>query len=185
MLKVELIGNLGADVEIKESNGSKFATFRVANTEKFKAQNGEERSVTNWVDCTYNNLESKVLEYLKAGVKVFVRGSASLRVYSSKKDRCMKAGLQIAVNEIELCGGNNDTVPRQLIDPETGSLYDSQKYYWCTCPTKGMKKDDIKHLVDVRGNEYVMNNAGFVAPVVEEGNEASEETQGQEQTESK
>ena len=39
MLKVELIGNLGADVEIKESNGSKFATFRVANTEKFKAQN--------------------------------------------------------------------------------------------------------------------------------------------------
>lgn len=185
MLKVELIGNLGADVEIKESNGSKFATFRVANTEKFKAQNGEERSVTNWVDCTYNNLESKVLEYLKAGVKVFVRGSASLRVYSSKKDRCMKAGLQIAVSEIELCGGNNDTVPRQLVDPDTGALYDTQKFYWCNAATKGMKKEDTKPLTDVRGGQYMMDYRGFVAPIVEDSNEDSEETQGENQTESK
>ena len=103
MLKVELIGNLGADVEVKESNGSKFATFRIADTSLYKTQSGEDKEVTNWIDCSYNNVESKVLPYLKAGVKVFVRGNASLRVYSSKKDRCMKAGLQVSVQEIELC----------------------------------------------------------------------------------
>ena len=32
MLKVEIIGNLGADAEIKEANGSKFVTMRVAHT---------------------------------------------------------------------------------------------------------------------------------------------------------
>ena len=177
MLKVELIGNLGADVEVKESNGSQFATFRVADTSRYKTQSGEDKEVTNWIDCSYNNVESKVLPYLKAGVKVFVRGNASLRVYSSKKDRCMKAGLQVSVQEIELCGGNNDTVPRQIIDPENGAIFDTAKYYWCNAPTKGMKKDDLKLMVDARGNQYAMNNQGFVAPVPEQ---AEEETEGSE-----
>ena len=177
MLKIELIGNLGADVEVKESNGSQFATFRVADTSRYKTQSGEDKEVTNWIDCSYNNVESKVLPYLKAGVKVFVRGNASLRVYSSKKDRCMKAGLQVSVQEIELCGGNNDTVPRQIIDPENGAIFDTAKYYWCNAPTKGMKKDDLKLMVDARGNQYAMNNQGFVAPVPEQ---AEEETEGSE-----
>ena len=177
MLKVELIGNLGADVEVKESNGSQFATFRVADTSRYKTQSGEDKEVTNWIDCSYNNVESKVLPYLKAGVKVFVRGNASLRVYSSKKDRCMKAGLQVSVQEIELCGGNNDYVPRQIIDPENGQIFDTAKYYWCNAPTKGMKKDELKPMVDARGNQYAMNNQGFVTPVPEQ---AEEETEGSE-----
>ena len=181
MLKVELIGNLGADVEVKESNGSQFATFRVADTSRYKTQSGEDKEVTNWIDCSYNNVESKVLPYLKAGVKVFVRGNASLRVYSSKKDRCMKAGLQVSVQEIELCGGNNDTVPRQIIDPENGAIFDTAKYYWCNAPTKGMKKDDLKLMVDARGNQYAMNNQGFVAPVPEQAEEESEGSENQAQ----
>lgn len=181
MLKVELIGNLGADVEVKESNGSKFATFRIADTSRYKTQSGEDKEVTNWIDCSYNNVESKVLPYLKAGVKVFVRGNASLRVYSSKKDRCMKAGLQVSVQEIELCGGNNDTVPRQIIDPENGAIFDTAKYYWCNAPTKGMKKDDLKLMVDARGNQYAMNNQGFVAPVPEQTEEETEGSENQTQ----
>lgn len=181
MLKVELIGNLGADVEVKESNGSQFATFRVADTSRYKTQSGEDKEVTNWIDCSYNNVESKVLPYLKAGVKVFVRGNASLRVYSSKKDRCMKAGLQVSVQEIELCGGNNDTVPRQIIDPENGAIFDTAKYYWCNAPTKGMKKEDLKLMVDARGNQYAMNNQGFVAPVPEQTEEETESSENQAQ----
>lgn len=181
MLKVELIGNLGADVEFKEANGSQFATFRVADTSKYKTNDGEERTVTNWIDCTINNVESKVLPFLKAGVKVFVRGNASLRVYSSKKDRCMKAGLQVSVNEVELCGGNSDAVARQVIDPADGTIHDVAKYYWCDISTKGMKKDDVKELIDARGNRYQMNNIGFVAPFPvepeEEAQQADEESQ--------
>lgn len=175
MLKVEIIGNLGADAETKESNGSKFVTFRVADTTKFKTQNGEEREVTNWIDCVLSNADSKVVPYLKAGVKVFVRGNGSLRVYSSKKDRCMKAGLQINALEVELCGGNNDAVARQVIDPADGTIHDTKKYYWCDVPTKGMKKDDVKELVDTRGNLYLMNNQGFVAPVQQQPSEDEEE----------
>lgn len=174
MLKVEVLGNLAADVEIKESNGSKFATFRVADTQKFKGQDGQDKEVTNWIDCTFSNVESKVLAYLKTGVKVFVRGNASLRVYSSKKDRCMKAGLQVNVTEVELCGGNNDEVPRQIVDPENGQLFDVEKYYWTNAPTKGMKKEDLKDMIDVRGNRYKMNCRGFVVRIPEKNEEQNE-----------
>lgn len=179
MLKVELIGNLGADVEIKSANGSEFATFRVADTSKYKTNDGEEKTVTNWIDCTINNVESKVLPFLKAGVKVFVRGNASLRVYSSKKDRCMKAGLQVSVTEVELCGGNSDAVARQVIDPADGTIHDTQKFYWCDIATKGMKKDDVRELIDARGNRYIMNNQGFVAPFPIEPEESGEEAENE------
>ena len=72
MLKVELIGNLGADCEIKESNGSKFVTMRVAHTNKYKKEDCAEVAQTTWGDVTMNNSDSKVIPFLKAGVKVFV-----------------------------------------------------------------------------------------------------------------
>lgn len=164
MLKAELIGNLGADCEIKDVNGSKFVTMRVANTHRYKTEGGEDRESTTWVDVTYNNVESKVIPFLKAGVKVFVRGSLSLRVYSSQKDRCMKAGAQISAQEIELCGGSSDDVPRQLIIPDSGALVPVRKYYQADVDTKDWKKDDQGYLVDAKGNQYTLVKGGWVSP---------------------
>ena len=163
MFRAEIIGNLGADASVMESNGSKFVTMRIAHTDAYKDEQGNKHEKTVWVDATMNDAESKLLPYLKQGVKVFVRGNASLRVYSSPKDRCMKAGVTLSVREIELVGGSSDDVPRQLIDPATGMLYESQKYYWINRDNKEMKKDDLMQLVDARGNQYVMNKAGFVS----------------------
>lgn len=165
MLKCEIIGNLGADAEVKEANGNKFVTFRVANTTKWTDQRNETHESTIWVDCTYSNVESKVIQFLKSGVKVYVRGNASLRVYSSQKNRMMMAGLQIAAQEIELCGGSSDEVPRQLVDPDTSAIVNVTKWYWTDIDTKGMKKDDLKLLVDTKGNQYGMNKGGFIKPV--------------------
>ena len=101
-----------------------------------------------------------------AGVKVFVRGSLSLRVYSSQKDRCMKAGAQISAQEIELCGGSSDDVPRQLIIPDSGALVPVRKYYQADVDTKDWKKDDQGYLVDAKGNQYSLVKGGWVAPIV-------------------
>lgn len=168
MLKVELIGNLGADCEIKESNGSKFVTMRVAHTNKYKKEDGSEVEQTTWVDVTMNNSDSKVIPFLKAGVKVFVRGNASLRVYSSQKDRCMKAGLTINAVEVELCGGMSELVPKQLVVPETGALVDVKKYYQAEIDTSKFKKDDVGYLNDLKGNRYLLVKGGWVSPFVEQ-----------------
>lgn len=169
MLKVEFIGNLGADAEIKEANGSKWVSMRAAHTTKYQTENGEDRSITTWVDINLSNSESKVIPFLKAGVKVFVRGNADLRVYSSKKDRMMKAGLTIHASEIELVGGSTDAVPRQLIVPESGQIVDVNKYYQAVIDTNGWKKDDKGYLVDTKGNQYQLIKGGWVAPVQPEG----------------
>ena len=95
----------------------------------------------------------------------------------------MKAGLRIAALEIELCGGVAELVPRQVINPEDGAIYDTQKYYWCNGDTKGMKKDDVKELIDQRGNRYLMNNKGFVAPVQTES-DSNEQTESSDNKES-
>lgn len=175
MIKVEVIGNLGADCEVKSNNGNKFGACRVAHTEKYTDAQGQVHESTMWVDVVIPDAENKVIPYLKAGVKVFVRGNASLRVYSSQKDRCMKAGLTINAREIELCGGSSDEVPRQLIDPADGALFNVTKCYWIDKPTKGMKKDDVYQMVDARGCQYAMTSAGFVvrARVESESEEVS------------
>lgn len=176
MLKVELIGNLGADAEIKSANGAQFVTMRVAHSSKYKKENGDEVETTAWIDVTLNNVESGVVPFLKAGVKVFVRGNASLRVYSSKKDRCMKAGLTVAASEIELCGGQSELVPRQLVVPETGAIVDVNKHYCASIDTSKFKKDDVGFLVDTKGNQYQLFKGGWVVPITTESAQANEES---------
>lgn len=166
MLKVEMIGNIGADAEVKDSNGSKFVAFRMANTQKYKAQDGTEKEVTDWIDVTLNNPDSAVVPYLKRGEKIFVRGNGKLRVYSSPKDRCMKAGLTIMAQEIELVGGIRDAVPRELVQPETGALIKVNKFYQAEIDTSKMKKDDKGFLFDRQGNPYTLVKGGWVAPEV-------------------
>lgn len=114
MLKVELIGNLGADCELRNINGREIVTFRVAHTDRWTdTNNGEIRETTQWVSCLYNGNLGGLREYLKKGVKVFVRGNASTRLYSSPKTKQMECGLDCNVWEIELCGGlTNDQSQR-------------------------------------------------------------------------
>lgn len=166
MLKVEMIGNIGADAEVKDSNGSRFVAFRMANTQKYKQQDGTEKEVTDWIDVTFNNPDSAVVPYLKRGEKIFVRGNGKLRVYSSPKDRCMKAGLTIMAQEIELVGGIRDAVPRELVQPESGALIKVVKFYQADIDTSKMKKDDKGFLFDRQGNPYTLVKGGWVYPEV-------------------
>lgn len=178
MLKCEIIGNIGADAEIKDVQGNKFVSFRVAHSSKFKDAQGNDREETTWVDVTLNNVESKVIPFLKQGVKVFVRGNASLRVYSSPKLKQMLAGLRISATEIELCGGTSDEVPRQIIDPSNGQIFDVSKHYWCNHPLEGMKQDECLELIDKGGRSYLMNAAGFVIPApIADGDAPSEQAE--------
>lgn len=174
MLKVEIIGNLGADAEVKEANGSKFVTMRVAHSVRIDDGTGDRRERTDWVDVVLSNTESKVIPFLKAGVKVFVRGNASLRAYSSPKDRCWKAGLSVSAFEIELVGGSSDEVPRELSDPETGNLFHVAKFYQTDVDTSKWKKENSCYLVDKRMNQYVVVKGGWVAPAVAQETKADD-----------
>lgn len=163
MLKSILIGNLGADAEVKSANGREFVTFRVAHSWNFTASDGTTNSGTIWVDCIGSNLKG-VIEHLKKGTQVYVEGNVSLRVYSSKADRCMKAGITISVDTLQLIGSKPDLVPREVINPDDGSIHKVTKKYLVTDMNGLVEPDKYKDMVDVHGNLYSLDTLGFISP---------------------
>lgn len=106
MMKLEVIGNLGADAELKMGNGDKFVSFRVADSRKFiDKATGEVVASVNWVSCTMNGDGGNLMPYLKKGTKVFLRGIPTFKVFTSSKDGKAHAGVNLSVFELELCGG--------------------------------------------------------------------------------
>ena len=109
MIKVEIIGNLGADAQLQVVNGNKFVSFRVANTDAWTdKQTGEIKKSTQWISCSLNGDGGALAPYLKKGTKVFVRGNAQFVIFSSAKSRQMEVGVNLYVREIELCGGSKE-----------------------------------------------------------------------------
>ena len=49
MLQIEVIGNIGADAEIKEFGGKKYVSFNVAHSERRKDASGTTVESTTWV----------------------------------------------------------------------------------------------------------------------------------------
>lgn len=109
MLKLEAIGNLGADAELREHNGRNFISFRIAHSENYTNQNtGEIIKSTTWISCIINGDRGNIFPYLKKGTKVFVRGSLSTKIFNSTVSHQQEIGINLAVWEIELCGSSQD-----------------------------------------------------------------------------
>lgn len=157
MLIATLIGNLGANAEIKTADGREFVSFRVAHNDSYKGADGTRVESSMWVDCTMScsNGRPAVLPYLTKGTAVCVVGQVSTRVYSSEKDRCMKAGLKIHVQRVELIGAAGDNCPRRLYTKD-GVMVDVLKYFHADTQEKT--------LYDQRGNAYTIAEGGWVCP---------------------
>lgn len=161
MQSLTIIGNLGADAKVYVTNSSNFVSFKVADTTKFTNQKGETIESTTWISCVLNGDGGNLLQYLKQGVKVCVIGRPSYRVYSSEKDRCMKAGVELHVVSIELCGGTDDAVPRSLVT-SSGVLVKPNKLFWVEQPKNGAP---FTILYDTKGQKsYDVDANGFVIP---------------------
>ncbi|MEM9501512.1 MAG: single-stranded DNA-binding protein [Pseudomonadota bacterium] len=86
--KVMLIGNLGADPEIRSfQNGGKVANLRIATSETWKDRNtGERQERTEWhtVAIFSEGLVNVVENYLKKGSKVFIEGKLQTRKWQDQ-----------------------------------------------------------------------------------------------------
>ena len=86
--KVILIGNLGADPEVRTfQNGGKVANIRIATSETWKDRNtGERREKTEWHSVAiFNEGLVKVAEqYLKKGAKVYIEGKLITRKWQDQ-----------------------------------------------------------------------------------------------------
>ncbi|MDW8288330.1 MAG: single-stranded DNA-binding protein, partial [Flammeovirgaceae bacterium] len=74
--KVILIGNLGADPEIKHFEGDKMlANVRIATTESYRDKNNIKHEVTEWHDVElWDNLAKVVAQYVRKGDTIYIEG---------------------------------------------------------------------------------------------------------------
>lgn len=123
MVAIELIGNIGADVKVVNNNGRSFATFNVCDNRRVG-----EQEVSQWYTCNLNTYSEKLLQYLKKGQNVFVRGVPVYRIFDSALHRCKMIGVSILVNDITLVGAapkNEETAPTEPQPVEQPSAQNS------------------------------------------------------------
>lgn len=103
MLQVQIIGNLGADAEVKEINGKQYSAFSVAATS---------RNETTWVSVLYNYHET-FHKYLTKGQQVFVQGDGRVKLYTSKNSEKTSLDFSVLASMLQLCGSK--TADQSLI----------------------------------------------------------------------
>ncbi|WP_116653599.1 single-stranded DNA-binding protein [Pelagibacterium sediminicola] len=103
--KVILVGNLGADPEIRTlNNGGKVAQLSIATSERWRDRNsGEQRERTEWhrVVIFSEGLVRVVEQYLKKGAKVYLEGQLQTRKWQDQ------SGQDRYTTEIVLQGFNS------------------------------------------------------------------------------
>lgn len=115
--KVILVGNLGADPEVRYMpNGNAVATISVATTDSWKdKQTGEKQERTEWhrVVC-FNRLGEIVSEYVRKGSKLYVEGSLRTRKWQDQQGQD-RYTTEIVASEIQMLDnkttGYQDTSP--------------------------------------------------------------------------
>lgn len=105
--KVILLGNLGADPELRHMpNGDAVATIRLATTESWKDRNtGEKRENTEWHRVVFfRKLAEIVGEYLKKGAGIYIEGRIKTRKWQDK-DGQDRYTTEIEATEMQMVGG--------------------------------------------------------------------------------
>ena len=108
--KVQLIGNLGADPEVRStSNGSRVATLSVATSRQWKNQSGEKQEKTEWHRVVlWNNKGSTLADiaekYCKKGDKVYIEGSIEYRSWQDREGQT-RYTTEVIGNEMIMLSG--------------------------------------------------------------------------------
>src|SRR3990167_5503186 len=111
--KVILIGNVGADPEVRYTpNGNAVTTLSLATTEIWKdKQSGDKQERTEWhrVVC-FNRLAEIAGEYIRKGGKLYIDGSLRTRKWQDQQGQD-RYTTEIIANELQMLdskGGNNN-----------------------------------------------------------------------------
>ncbi len=144
--KVILIGNLGRDPEIRNTqDGREIANITIATSENWKDKNtGERKEKTEWhrVVIFNENLVKVVKNYLKKGAKVYIEGALQTRKYTDKD------GTEKYSTEIVLQGFNGSLtmLDGKRDDAGSSSDYSSQQSY--SAPQSNMASKPAAELMD-------------------------------------
>ena len=129
MLNVSLLGNLGADPEMKYTpSGQALLRFNVAVNQRQKVE-GEWQDKTEWCRVTVFGKRAETLsEHLRKGMRVFVAGQLEARPWTSQQGE-LRAGLEVVAETVEFMSsrqqdGDERPAPVQARRPAAAAILD-------------------------------------------------------------
>lgn len=122
--KVILIGNVGADPEVRALEGGvKVARLRIATTERiYNRQTQETKEHTEWHNVTlWRNLADVADRFIRKGSQVYIEGSLRTRDWTDK-DGNKRYATEIVANDLKMLGRRGDA-PAPGADNSYGGSY--------------------------------------------------------------
>ena len=128
--KVQLIGRLGADPEVKQMvNGKNVARLSIATSQSWKDKtSGERKEKTEWHRIVIFNegLVNVVQQYLKKGANVYVEGQLSTRKWKDESTGQDKYSTEIVLqgynSSLTMLDGRNKSESSNLVSENKSSL---------------------------------------------------------------
>jgi len=104
--KVILLGNLGADPELKSTpSGQSVCSLRIATSEKYKDKDGNQQEKTEWHKVVvWGKLADLVNQFCKKGKQIYLEGKLQTRKWQDKDGKDQYTTEVVAEN-VKFLGG--------------------------------------------------------------------------------
>ena len=105
--KVILIGNLGADPEVRTTpQGATVANLRLAVSETWKDQQGQRQERTEWVNLVLWRQQAEIAQkYLRKGSKIYAEGKLNTRSWDDKTSGQKRYATDVVVDTFTMLDG--------------------------------------------------------------------------------
>jgi single-strand DNA-binding protein len=107
--KVILIGNLGANPELRYTQGQQaVANLRLATTEKWTDKNGQRQEATEWHRVVVWGKQAEIAnQYLTKGRQVYIEGSIRTRQWQDQQGQ-KRYTTEIVARNLQMLGGRGE-----------------------------------------------------------------------------
>ena len=111
--KVILIGNLGANPELRYTQGQQaVANLRLATTEKWTDKNGQRQEATEWHRVVVWGKQAEIVgQYLTKGRQVYIEGRIRTRQWQDQQGQ-KRYTTEIVAQNVQMLGGRGDGASR-------------------------------------------------------------------------
>lgn len=125
--KVILIGNVGADPEVRYlEGGTAVANLRIATTESF-TRNGERVEQTEWHSVVlWRGLAEVAQKYVKKGMKLYIEGRLRTRQWEDK-DHIKRYTTEIYADNMQMLSRVDNAPTQEINTPENVTIKQPEK----------------------------------------------------------
>jgi single-strand DNA-binding protein len=121
--KVQLVGHLGTDIEVRKfDSGSIKASFRLATTENYKDAQGNKKEETQWHNIIAWGKQAEILEkYVSKGSELMLEGKIAYRNFETKEGE-KRYITEIEVRDFKLMNNNKSQNQPITVEEENDGM---------------------------------------------------------------